>query len=409
MIDFEKYKIIRDGKDGQAGTVETEAVGSASSSVTHTIPAQPSRASGSSGQSQSQSTPRGRPPTRSPDGSSSTDTDDDNAGPSSVAQTRRTPSRLQSHSSVASPNVTPSKRDRQSPRAGDEEEDRKDEGPARKRVSGIHAPDRESSAEHTADGAHDSSRETSPFRPLQKEDADEDDSDPYGLNCEDAPAWRNARWACQRPSPLVCINQDLANELDVIRKQRWLIGDVQSALSYQRAISAVKSFPAKLETRAEAKKLQGIGPKIAGLVEQFNANGHIAEAAVIRADPAQHVMAEFMELYSVGPTKARELYNEGARSLEDVIHRSAQTTIGLGVSESLRILPDLRTKIPRLEVEEIARLVSQLTLSFIEVGMLYADSANARLWSLACRFKPPWTRYSQVGPVSTWKTDSSCC
>lgn len=50
-------------------------------------------------------------------------------------------------------------------------------------------------------------------------------------------------YACQRASPLVCPNQDLARELDIIRQSRALEGEDRSALSYQRAISVIKGAP----------------------------------------------------------------------------------------------------------------------------------------------------------------------
>lgn len=49
-----------------------------------------------------------------------------------------------------------------------------------------------------------------------------------------------SRYACQRASPLVCPNQELALELDVIRRSRALEGEETSALSYARAISIIK-------------------------------------------------------------------------------------------------------------------------------------------------------------------------
>lgn len=49
-----------------------------------------------------------------------------------------------------------------------------------------------------------------------------------------------SRYAVQRASPLVCPNQSLAVELDVIRRSRALEGEDRSALSYARAISVIK-------------------------------------------------------------------------------------------------------------------------------------------------------------------------
>lgn len=50
----------------------------------------------------------------------------------------------------------------------------------------------------------------------------------------------SARLACARASPLVCVNQALVSELDIIRSARTLEGEARSALSYSRAIAVVK-------------------------------------------------------------------------------------------------------------------------------------------------------------------------
>lgn len=49
-----------------------------------------------------------------------------------------------------------------------------------------------------------------------------------------------SKYACQRASLLVCPNQALATELDIIKRSRALEGEERSALSYSRAISVVK-------------------------------------------------------------------------------------------------------------------------------------------------------------------------
>ena len=49
-----------------------------------------------------------------------------------------------------------------------------------------------------------------------------------------------SRYACQRASPLVCPNEGLTKELDIIKRSRTLEGEDRSALSYSRAISIIK-------------------------------------------------------------------------------------------------------------------------------------------------------------------------
>lgn len=49
-----------------------------------------------------------------------------------------------------------------------------------------------------------------------------------------------SKYACQRASPLICLNQALAIELDIIKRSRALEGEERSALSYSRAIGVIK-------------------------------------------------------------------------------------------------------------------------------------------------------------------------
>ncbi|KAF8488161.1 hypothetical protein JB92DRAFT_3017861 [Gautieria morchelliformis] len=49
-----------------------------------------------------------------------------------------------------------------------------------------------------------------------------------------------SRFAVQRASPLVCPNQAMVVQLDVIRNARALDGDERSAMSYSRSIAAIK-------------------------------------------------------------------------------------------------------------------------------------------------------------------------
>lgn len=53
--------------------------------------------------------------------------------------------------------------------------------------------------------------------------------------------WKS-RYACQRASPLVCPNQAVAVELDIIKRSRALEGEERSALSYSRAIAGIKGL-----------------------------------------------------------------------------------------------------------------------------------------------------------------------
>ena len=95
-----------------------------------------------------------------------------------------------------------------------------------------------------------------------------------------------AKLACCRASPLVCPNQALVEELDVIRRMRWLEGEEVNALSYSRTIAVLKgsscvstcglallmsatAYPRRITERLirdEVPKLPFVGPKSLALV-----------------------------------------------------------------------------------------------------------------------------------------------
>lgn len=98
-----------------------------------------------------------------------------------------------------------------------------------------------------------------------------------------------SRYACQRASPLVCPNQSLAVELDIIKRSRALEGEDRSALSYSRAIATIKgmchpalssklrsdymtAYPRVITSRRQIEKLPYLGPKILALVNVFSRN-----------------------------------------------------------------------------------------------------------------------------------------
>ncbi|CAO1636437.1 unnamed protein product [Sympodiomycopsis kandeliae] len=180
------------------------------------------------------------------------------------------------------------------------------------------------------------------------------------VSAKDAPLWQNSEYCCQRPTPFLSVhNQDLVNELEVIRKQRALTSQQWSERSYSGCLSAIKAYPNPIcsENLKTIRNLKGVGRKMIGLIEQFCSNGHIVEAQQIRSDPANDILFAFMELYGVGPVSARSLYEMGCRTFKDVIAKGKSLATQLKVEDCYRILPDLQTKIPRVEVEEIARLI----------------------------------------------------
>ncbi|KAG8221279.1 hypothetical protein J3R82DRAFT_1445 [Butyriboletus roseoflavus] len=197
-------------------------------------------------------------------------------------------------------------------------------------------------------------------------------------------------FCCQRPSHLICPNQALAEELDIIRRARLFEGEERSTLSYARAIAAIKAYPHRFNdktSRDDIAKLPYLGTKLTSMVEEFIQTGEISEAQKLLSSIRFLTLSAFNTIHGIGPHTARHLYSIGLRTLED-LEKYYEVTPGMiregtvslieagpikeiGVEKSVQVSLTLRhdfsQKIPRREVEEINRVIMQ-ELESIEAG-----------------------------------------
>ncbi|KAI0090579.1 Nucleotidyltransferase [Irpex rosettiformis] len=206
-------------------------------------------------------------------------------------------------------------------------------------------------------------------------------------------SWKS-RYACQRASPLICANQPLAKELDIIKRSRALEGEERSALSYSRAIAGIKAYPHHITSRAHINEIPYCGPKIRGLIEEYVDTDKISEAREIASSERFQSLSLFSSIYGIGPNTARRLYALSLRTIEDLEvyygvepeetkesqlveleHKSGhgqQFDTSLGetwIKIALGLRKDLEQKIPRDEVEEMGRVIMR-ELDELEPGCI---------------------------------------
>lgn len=201
----------------------------------------------------------------------------------------------------------------------------------------------------------------------------------------------DAKYACQRASPLICPNQALALELDIIKRSRALEGEERSALSYSRAISVIKAYPRLITSIRQVEELPYFGTKLTGLVQEFLDRGRISEARTIASSERFKSLTLFTSIYGIGPSTARRLYALGLRTIEDLeiyfgvepeegesqlvelqhqerFGRTAEAGLGeTWIKIALSLRKDFELKIPRAEVEEMGRVIMD-ELNVVEPG-----------------------------------------
>ncbi|KAG9312111.1 hypothetical protein JVU11DRAFT_7398 [Chiua virens] len=200
-----------------------------------------------------------------------------------------------------------------------------------------------------------------------------------------------SQFCCQRASTLICPNQSLVEELDIIRRERMFEGEERSMLSYARAIATIKAYPYRFNNQASSEdiaKLPYLGVKLTSMVKEFTETGKILEAQNILSSTRFLSLSVFNSIHGIGPHTAKHLYSIGLRTNEDLekyyevspavltsesssSHPPSSDSKEIGVEKSIQISLSLRhdfsQKISRHESEEISRVVTQ-ELESIEPG-----------------------------------------
>ncbi len=69
----------------------------------------------------------------------------------------------------------------------------------------------------------------------------------------------------------------------------------------------------------QAKKLDGIGDKIADKIDEFLKTGKLQKLENIRHDESAVAINLLTRVVGIGPAKAKELYDAGIRTIEDLV------------------------------------------------------------------------------------------
>ena len=170
------------------------------------------------------------------------------------------------------------------------------------------------------------------------------------------PEYLHSSYSCQRPTPLHCPNEDFLSELRIIKQARTLKGDEVGVRAYSVAVAAIASYPYSLTSALELSRLPGCGSKISKLWQDWKTLGHVEEADEARSDPDLQVLDLFWKIHGVGEASARDFFNKGWRSLDDIVEQGWDR-ISRDQQIGVKYYDEFLQRIPREEVEKIASLI----------------------------------------------------
>ena len=122
------------------------------------------------------------------------------------------------------------------------------------------------------------------------------------------------------------------------------------------AAGVLSKLPERIKSGAEAKKLEGIGAKIAEKIDEYIATGKLRKLDKIR-NPESNAINELTRVAGIGPAKARELVDAGFNSIQDL--RDNPDGLSKAQKIGLKHFEDFELRIPREEIAEVEILLNK--------------------------------------------------
>ncbi|KAM3624240.1 uncharacterized protein V6R79_021008 [Siganus canaliculatus] len=168
------------------------------------------------------------------------------------------------------------------------------------------------------------------------------------------------KWVCAQSSQSKTnnFNKHITDKLEVLAKAYTHQGDKWRALSYSKAVNALKSYHKPVTSYQEACQIQGIGKRMADKIDEIMESGHLRKLDHI--GEAVPVLELFTNIWGAGAKTAQLWYQQGFRTLEDIrtkAHLSNTQKIGL------KHYDDFLDRMPREEAGAIEKVVKDAVLA----------------------------------------------
>ncbi|XP_070621576.1 DNA polymerase beta isoform X2 [Erythrolamprus reginae] len=125
--------------------------------------------------------------------------------------------------------------------------------------------------------------------------------------------------------------------------------------AYRKAASVISKYPSKIKSGSEAKKLDGVGTKIAEKIDEFLSTGKLRKIEKIRQDDTSSSINLLTRVSGIGPAAARKLVDEGIKTLEDL--KKNENKLNHHQRIGLKYFKDFEKRIPRKEMVEMQDIV----------------------------------------------------
>ncbi|RMZ98382.1 DNA polymerase beta [Brachionus plicatilis] len=152
-------------------------------------------------------------------------------------------------------------------------------------------------------------------------------------------------------------NKEIANMLNELAEYEKNNKQRHKYNAYRKAAQSVLASSNQIKSASEAKKLNGVGQKIAEKIGQYLETGKMEKLEKIKTNFNANVIKELTRVTGIGPTHAHKLFDEGIRSIEDL--KQNQDKLNHHQKIGLKYVDDFEKRIPREEMIRLKDLIVQ--------------------------------------------------
>jgi len=122
------------------------------------------------------------------------------------------------------------------------------------------------------------------------------------------------------------MNDGIVSNMGILARYYKKVGDAWRQQAYQRAIISIRGLDSQITDIKQVKGVKGIGKSIKAKIKEFLDTGQIRKVEEVKGqiheklikDKKELALEKFQAIWGVGPVKARSLYAEGMRSLDNI-------------------------------------------------------------------------------------------
>lgn len=190
----------------------------------------------------------------------------------------------------------------------------------------------------------------------------------------------SGKWVCAQSSASKSnnFNKHITDKLEVLAKAYTHQGDKWRALSYSKAVNALKSYHKPVTSYQEACQIPGIGTRMADKIDEIMESGHLRKLDHI--GEAVPVLEMFTNIWGAGAKTAQLWYQQGFRTLEDI---STKAHLNHNQKIGLKHYNDFLDRMPRDEAGAIEKMVSSAARS-IDPGLVSVACGSYRRGKATC-------------------------